>query len=97
MLAENGIQYASWDSLYSGVKAWYSQPIESIEFNIEERNILPLTPEAAHLFCKMNFRANFSSGEIYQASGFLTLLSIKKNGKWKMLRGHESVIILGNE
>jgi ketosteroid isomerase-like protein len=97
MLAENGMQYANWDSLYVVIKEWYSQPLESIEFDIEKRSILPLTPEVAHIFCKMSFRTNFSSGDVFQSRGFLTLLAVKKDGNWKMLRGHESTIITGND
>ena len=90
MFAENGAQYANWDSLRSAIRAWYAQPLDSVECKWQERSVLPLSQKAADLFGRLYFRAQFKSGASYESKSFQTWLLIKQDGKWKILRGHES-------
>ena len=90
MFAENGFQYANWDSLHAGIKTWYAQPLDSVECRWEERSVLPLSQRAAHVFGRLYFRAKFKSGAVYQSMGIQTWLWIKEDGRWKIMRGHES-------
>jgi len=97
LFVENGEQILNWDSLFYGIKNWYSQPLDSIELRWEERKVIPLTHEAATLFCKFYFRARFKTGELYHSRAFITALFVKKDGKWKLMQGHESYKVLGKE
>jgi hypothetical protein len=97
MLAENGFQYANWDSLHAFMKAWYAQPLDSVECRWEERSVLALSKRAADVFGRLYFRAKFKSGAIYESRPIETWLWIKEDGSWKIMRGHESYKILGNK
>ena len=88
---ENGVEYANWDSLYSSVKNFFTQPLESVECVWGERSIIPLKPDAATIYGGLSFIAKFKSGEVYQSKGFLTGLFIKKDEGWKLTQSHFSV------
>ena len=96
-LVYNGDLVPNWDTVYSFTKDWYSLTLDSVKFLWEERSVIPLTRDKATLFGGFYFRANFKSGELYQARGFMTGLFIKTDGEWKLLEGHESVKDIENE
>jgi len=97
MVAENGFQYANWDSLHAFIKAWYAQPLDSVECRWEERSVLPLSQKAAHVFGRLYFRAKFKSGAVYQSRPIETWLWIKQDGSWKIMCDHESYKLPGSE
>ncbi|MEN8251951.1 MAG: hypothetical protein ABFS32_23725 [Bacteroidota bacterium] len=54
-LAENGEEYANWDSLYLTIKNAF-QPLDSVNCIWGERNVIPLKPDAATLYSGLSFR-----------------------------------------
>jgi hypothetical protein len=90
MFAENGMQFANRDSIYAGIKGWYTPALDSVDFRWEARNILPISQKVAHFFGRFYFRAKFKSGETIVARPYDTWLLIKKDNSWKIFRGHES-------
>lgn len=94
MFAENGMQYANRDSIYSAMKGWYKQS-DAVELRWEERNILPLSPRAAHLFGRFYIRLKLKSDAIVEATVIDTWLLVKQDDNWKIMRGHESYKLEG--
>ncbi|MCX6253858.1 MAG: hypothetical protein NTV31_05200 [Bacteroidia bacterium] len=97
MFAETGVEYTNWDSLYNDIKKWYSQPLDSVQFIWEERNINPLNHNTAMLYSKAFFRAKFKSGIIYKSKVNLAVLLTKKNEQWKTTIGYWSIKVLEDE
>lgn len=92
--AETGSEYPNWDTLYLGIKNWYSQPLDTVKMIWEERNIRPLNRTAATLYSKFSFMAKFKAGTVYKSSASLTGLLTKKDGKWKMTQGYCAIKVL---
>jgi len=97
MFAETGREYTSWDSVYNDIKKWYSQPLDSVQFTWEDRNITPLNHHAATLYSKASFRAKFESGMVYKSKVNIGVLLMKKNDKWKTTIGYWSIELLEHE
>ena len=88
--AENGVEYANWDSIYSAIKGFFTQPLESVECVWGERSIIPLKPDAATIYGGLSFTAKFKSGEVFLSKGVLSGLFFKKDDGWKLTQSHFS-------
>jgi len=93
MFAENGMQFANRDSIFTSMKGWYSKS-DSVNFIWEERNILPITKRVADLFGSFYFQAKLKSGGVVKVRAYDTWLLVKEVDGWKILRGHESYKIV---
>ena len=83
--------YPDFESIYQNCIDFYSVPIDSTNLVWLKRNILPITKNMASIYGRYEFYCKFSSGEIIHGIPYFTALMVNDGGKWKILRGHESV------
>ena len=86
--------YQNWDTIYKYTMEFYDMPIDSINLEWKEREIIPLTKEFAYFYGKYELFIRFTPGEIMHGIPFYTALMVKENDQWKVLQGHESFVLI---
>lgn len=90
ILVENTTLINGFNAVYKNCQNFYAVPIDSTKLIWTERNILPLSKNMAHLYGRYDMYIRFKSGEVIHAVPFYSALLKLENGKWKVLRSHES-------
>jgi hypothetical protein len=88
-LAENGVYFASYDSLFAFLGKSFATS-DSLSFNWIKREVFPLTPGIACFAGSFNFSLHFKDGSKWKGTNALTATFIRKDGSWKVINGHES-------
>jgi hypothetical protein len=90
MFAENGFFFANRDSIYSYLKGFYSST-KSMELQWQKRAVIPLSLNAGTMSGYFHFKAVFKDESIFEGNSMFTGVFVKKNNKWVLIHGHESV------
>ena len=89
--AENGEIFPSYTALAEFVKGWYETTTE-MDHSWEERDIFPITPEAATMTGTFRYEAKQKTGEVWTGRNVFTGVFIKRGDSWKLIHGHESAV-----
>lgn len=90
MFAENGAFFSDRDSIYSYIKGFY-QSTSSMNVEWKQRVVVPLSLNAASMAGVFHFKATFKSGEIFEGTSMFTGVFVRKNNKWALIHGQESL------
>lgn len=90
MFAENGVFFLNRDSIYSYITGFY-QSTTSMNAEWKQRVVVPLSLNAASMSGYFYFKATFKSGEIFEGTVMFTGVFVRKNNKWALIHGHESL------
>ena len=90
MFAENGAFFPDRDSIYSYLKGFY-QSTTSMNVEWKQRVVVPLSLNAASMSGYFQFKATFKSGEIFEGTVMFTGVFVRKNHKWALIHGQESL------
>ena len=90
MFAENGAFFPVRDSIYSYIKGFY-QSATSMNVEWKQRVVVPLSLNAATMSGSFHFKATFKSGEIFKGTVMFTGVFVRKNNKWALIHGQESL------
>jgi hypothetical protein len=90
MFAENGFFFANIDSIYSYLKGFYSST-KSMDLQWQKRVVIPLSLNAATMSGYFHFKAVFKDESTFEGNSMFTGVFVKKNNKWILIHGHESV------
>ena len=90
MFAENGAFFPNRDSIYSYIKGFY-QTTASMNVEWKQRVVVPLSLNAAAMSGFFHFKATFKSGKIFEGTVMFTGVFVRKNNKWALIHGQESL------
>ena len=90
MFAENGMFFPNRDSLYAYLKGFYASTT-SMDLQWQKRVVVPLSLNAASMSGYFHFKAIFKTGDIFEGNSMFTGVFVRKNNKWILIHGHESV------
>jgi len=90
MFAENGAFFPDRDSIYSYIHGFY-QSTTSMKVEWKQRVVVPLSLNAATMSGFFHFKATFKSGEIFEGTVMFTGVFVRKNNKWVLIHGQESL------
>jgi hypothetical protein len=79
--------FTSWKEYLTG----HRMTTDSLYFEWTKRDIIPLSMKAASLAGSFEFRLKLKSGDTYSGDATFTGLFVRRNDKWVMLHGHESI------
>jgi hypothetical protein len=90
MFAENGMFFANWDSIYTYLKNFYTTTT-SMDVEWKQRVVVPLSMNSACMSGYFHAIAKFKSGDSFDINSMFTGVFVRKDNKWVLIHGHESV------
>ena len=90
MFAENGEFFPNWNSIHDYLLNFYTTT-DSMKVKWEQRVVVPLSLNSASMSGYFHAIANFKSGESFDINSMFTGVFVKKDNKWVLIHGHESV------
>lgn len=61
-----------------------------MEFVWEQRDVVPLSADSATLTGVFRYEATQQSGEVLAGRNVFTAVFVRRDGRWKLIHGHES-------
>jgi hypothetical protein len=95
--SSQNFKYAANGEFFTDYHAWknylfgHNSTTDSLNFQWTQRDIIPLSQNSAALAGNFDFRLKLKTGDIYKGKAVFTGVFVRKNNKWTMIHGHESI------
>jgi ketosteroid isomerase-like protein len=94
--AENGVIFPSYEALAEFVKGWFDGT-EEMELVWEQREVVPLSADAATMTGMFRYEARQESGEVWAGRNVFTGVFVRRGASWALIHGHESSVPASQE
>lgn len=91
VIVQNGVIFRTRAEAFAAVKRGM-QGIAKLERRIENPQVTVIAPDAALLVGDGNVTATYESGATASTRFAVSLLFVRRDGRWKVLHGHYSMI-----
>jgi len=89
--AENGVIFPSYEALAEFIEDWFAST-EAMDFVWEQREVVPLSADAATMTGIFRYEARQESGEVWAGRNVFTGVFVRRGGRWVVIHGHESSV-----